>query len=385
MPLELAEARTKETIGQNMRAARELAGKSQEQFAEALGISRATLSAIENGKVTVDSAKLVTASKLLGVPVTEFFREGEERIALLYRAAEDVVPTARVRSRFQQFCDAYRQLEDIVGVADTLLPPPEYSYYPDSHSKALLFASQVAVSERERLGLGHFDPIENVFQLLEEKGVRILACDIDQEGVFGISGFSRHYGPCILVNSRNTVERNIFTVVHEYGHLLIHRNWYLNRDPTDASPKNDQLEQMAHIFAGTFLVPEAGLKDVFVKNVKGATSLEDVLFLKRQFRVSALVILHRLKQTNLISPQDFERLSDALREKQPDATKEFAPLRQNILAEWKCVSRFEHLARKATLQEMVSIGRLAELLGENIVETRRRAQEWRKDIAIAPA
>ncbi len=385
MQLEVAEARTKEIIGRNIRSARELAGKSQEQFAEALGISRATLSAIENGKVTVDSAKLLAASKLLGVPVTDFFREEKERVALLYRAAEDVVPTARVRSRFQQFCEAYRQLEDIVGVADTLLPPPEYTYYPDLHSKSVLFAVQVAVSERERLGLGQFDSMENIFQLLEENGVRILACDIHQDGVFGISGFSRHYGPCILVNSRNTIERNIFTLAHEYGHLLMHRNWYLNAEPIDASAKNEQLEQMAHIFAGNFLVPEAGLKDFFAKNVKGATSLEDVLFLKRQFRVSALVILHRLKQTNLILSQEFETLAAALREKQPDSTKEFAPLQQNILTEWKSASRFEHLARKATLQEMVSIGRLAELLGENIVETRKRAHEWRKDMAVAPA
>ena len=142
---------------------------------------------------------------------------------------------------------------------------------------------------------------------------------------------------------------------------------------------------MAHAFAGNFLVPEPALKDMFMKNVKGEVTLEDVVFLKRQFRVSALVILHRMKQTGLISSQDFEKLTTALREKQPDATKELAPLQLNLLAEWKRASRFEHLARKATLQEMVSIGRLAELLGENIVETRRRAQEWRKDMAVASA
>ena len=385
MQQEAVESKTKEIIGRNFRSARELAGKSQEQFAEALGISRATLSAIENGKVTVDSAKLVAASRLLGVPITDFFREEEERVALLYRAAEDVIPTLRVRSRFQQFCEAYRQLEAIVGVADTLLSPPEYTYYPDLHSKPLAFASQVGISERERLALGQFDPIENIFQLLEENGVRILACDIEQAGVFGISGFSRHYGPCILINSRNTIERNIFTVAHEYGHLLMHRNWYLYPEPGDASAKNEQLEEMADTFAGNFLVPEAGLKDLFTKNVKGEVSLEDVVFLKRQFRVSALVILRRLKGTELVSPQHCQKLVNILGEMQPDTTKEVAPLQRNLLGDWKNASRFEHLARKATLSEMVSIGRLAELLGENIVETRKRAQEWRKDMAVAPA
>jgi len=144
------EVRLKQIIGRNLKAFRELAGFSQEDFAEKLGLSRATLSAIENGHSSIDSAKLVVAAHLLGRQVSEFFEETPEKLKLLYRAAADVTAPPEVRARFEQFCKAYRELEEIVGVVDNLLPPPEYSYSPDVQSKPLQFAAQVAASERDR-------------------------------------------------------------------------------------------------------------------------------------------------------------------------------------------------------------------------------------------
>ena len=53
-------------IARNIKKTRELAGLSQEQLAEMLGVSRATLSAIENGHVSIDSGKLLVAARVLG-------------------------------------------------------------------------------------------------------------------------------------------------------------------------------------------------------------------------------------------------------------------------------------------------------------------------------
>ena len=117
----------KEIIGRNLQEFRELAGFSQEDFAEKLGLSRATLSAIENGHSSIDSAMLVTAARLLGRQISEFFEETPEKLKLLYRAATDVSAPPEVRSRFERFCKAYRDLEEVVGVADNLLPPIRWS------------------------------------------------------------------------------------------------------------------------------------------------------------------------------------------------------------------------------------------------------------------
>ncbi len=384
------EDRLKEAIGRNLKAARETAGRSQEEFAAELGISRATLSGFENGHVAIDSAKLLRASKILGLPVADFFKDREEEMALLFRAAEDVVPRAEVRSRLRRFCEAYRELEELAGVADTLLLPPEYTYFPHLHSKHLEFAAQVALSERERLGLGLYDPIENIFKLLDENGVRLLDVNIEQDDLYGLSGFSKQYGLCILVNTRNTMERNIFTAAHEFGHLLMHRSFYRNADLSEATERDPDLEEMADVFAGNFLVPEVGLRDVWIKSAgrKKEVNLEDVVFLKHHFRVSTKVVVRRLKDIGLTTEKESKEILDRTYRAQPDQKVEYAPLRNekiDLIAEWKSVSRFLYLARKAALSGLISIGKLGELMGKNVLEVRSLVQQWRKELAVAPA
>ena len=383
------EERLKEIIGRNLKTAREIAGKSQEDFARDLDISRATLSAVENGHVAIDSAKLLRASKILGLPVMDFFKEREDEVALLFRAAEEVVPKAEVRSRLQRFCEAYRELEEIVGVADSVLLPPEYTYFPHLHSKPINFATQVALSERERLGLGLYDPIENIFKLLDGNGVRLLDLAVDQEGLYGLSGFSKQYGLCILVNTRNTIERNIFTAAHEYGHLLMHRPFYKSVDLSEKMDRDEDLEMMADVFAANFLVPEVGLRDVWAKNVgRKEISLEDVVFLKRHFRVSTKVMVRRLRDIGMISEKESGEILALAYKAQPDDKVEYASLKSNnidLLSEWKNVSRFLYLARKAAVSSLISLGKLGELLGKNVLEVRSLVQQWRKELVIAPA
>ena len=378
------EPQAKQLIGRNLKLAREMAGLSQEDFSDRLGLSRATVSAIENGHVAIDSAKLLLAAKVLGRPVGDFFKEQKEELCLLYRAAEDVVPSSDIRTQFRILCEGYKELEMIVGVADAILSPPEYQFLPSFQSRPLHFAEQVAISERERLGLGQLDPIPNIFKLLDTNGVRVFALPIEQNGVFGLSAFSPHFGPCVVVNNKNTTERCVFTLAHEYGHLLMHRNLYVNHDP--AKERNKEVEDMADTFAGHFLVPEAGLRDICAKSVGTKdTKPEDVIFLKHHFRVSFKMMSRRLKDTKFISESTHAELLAKAKTWEQDDKKEPAPLPIDLVKSWQSACRFMHLARKAVTEGMISLGKLAELIGQNILETRNLVQTWRKELSLAPA
>jgi len=370
-------------IGRNIKKARESAGLSQERLAEMLDVSRATLSAVENGHIAIDSGKLLTAAKVLGRPVSDFFQEKEEALALLYRAAlEETAPSA-ARSAFERFCKAYRELEEIVGVADTQLPPPDYSSSPGVESRPEQFAAQVAASERQRLGLGGRGPIVNIFQLFEEQGVRIFCYPLERDKVFGLSAFSPKYGPCILLNSANTIERQIFTLAHEYGHLLMHRRFYQTADPSSGLDKEDSMEIMANEFAANILVPAAGLRDVVWRDIgEKDLGLQDLVFLKRYFKVSAQVVLRRLRDVGLVQKQHADDLGVELEKRAPEK-QEFVPLNEDLLRDWNLVSRFKHLARKAALEGQVSLGKLAELMNRNVVDAKKLVQEWRKELSFA--
>jgi Zn-dependent peptidase ImmA (M78 family) len=110
--------------------------------------------------------------------------------------------------------------------------------------------------------------------------------------------------------------------------------------------------------------------------------LEDIIFLKRHFHVSAEMMIRRLSDLELIAKSHAEILQNEVN-KRREPKKEVAPIPDELIKAWEQTSRFEHLAKKAALSEMVSLGKLAELLGINVVEAKRKTQEWRRDMAFA--
>lgn len=371
----------KAAIAKNLKEQRELAGFSQANFAERLGISRATLSAIENGHADFDSVKLGKAARLLGRPVAEFFTDAGRGFFLQYRAAADTAAPQTVRSRFEASCKAHHELEEVLSIAENLVYPPEYTYSSSNRRQPFRYATQVAYSERRRLGLGHRHPVENIFKLLDEQGVRIVRHEFpDDCNVFGVSAFSDQCGLCILVNKKNTVERQTFSLAHEYGHLVMHRGLYRSPEPAGGMRKDSETERMADVFAACFLVPETGLEEVFSREVGDRkVSLEDIVFLKHHFRVSAEMLLRRLKDTESISSADYSRLlSEVNTWRKDNPKKEVAPLSERSLDEWELMSRFQHLVRKAAVNQLVSASRLAELLGINADEASEAVEQWRR-------
>ena len=374
-----------QTIGRNLKVARELTGISQEQFAEKLGVSRATLSAVENGHVAIDSSKLLSAARILGRPVGDFFNEEKDSLALMYRAAADTVAPSDVRLTFEHFCKAYRELEEIIGVADSLLPPPDYTYNPAVHSKPLQFSAQVAYSERDRLGLGQLEPIDNLFRLFDDRGIKIFRHAMEDHEVYGLSAFSPEYGACIFVNAANTVERQIFSLAHEYGHTLMHRSFYRSPAPAAGLAKDHELELMANQFAACFLVPEPSLRGVYLRDVGDKqVGIEDIVHMKRLFRVSSKMMIQRLSDLSLIPKPEGLRLSQDI-EKHHEPKKEFAPLSDDLIKEWEVNSRFLHLVKRAALGGMLSFGKLAELMDVPLLKAREMMQSWRKEISFAQA
>lgn len=365
-----------QTIGRNLKRVREQVGISQEKFAKRIRLSRATLSAIENGHVAIGSGKLLESANILGCPVSDLFHQDQENLALMYRAAADAVAPAELQVQFEQFCKSYSELEEIVGVAHNLLYPPDYSNSPGIHSKPLLFAEQVARSERDRLGLGQIEPIENIFRLFDEAGLRIFRKPLEDCDVFGLSAFSPQLGACIFVNSENTVERQIFSLAHEYGHTLMHRSFYRSPEPAAGLPKDHELELMANQFAACFLVPESGLRLVFNRDVgEKQVGVEDIVHLKHVFHVSAEMMLRRLADLSLIPLGDSKRLGTEL-EKRRKPKEEFVPLSPQIIEDWEAHGRFRHLLKRAFIGGQLSVGKLAELLNVPLAQAREFSRAW---------
>lgn len=96
----------------------------------------------------------------------------------------------------------------------------------------------------------------------------------------------------IVLNSNDAVTGRIFSLIHEYGHLLLRQGGIC-----DLSEEGKTIEQFCNRFAGELLAPaQALLENPLVKGHRSRPTWdeEDLRQLARQFRVSREVVLRRL-------------------------------------------------------------------------------------------
>lgn len=148
-------------------------------------------------------------------------------------------------------------------------------------------------SEAERFSRVFSTPPIPVREIAESNGVSVRFVEFSPEYSEKVAGVCDFEKAQILVNSEDTTQRQIFTMAHEFGHWMLHRDIFLNnpeRYPVlmrYQQPSNtDPLEQEANCFAANLLVPEKLLKTVINAPISVLASI---------FQVSKIMMEHRVK------------------------------------------------------------------------------------------
>lgn len=365
-------------VPQRLTEARELASFTQEQVADALGVSRAMVSYWESGSRTPNDRQLVAMARLYDVEVARL--RSEERLEdahaiaqMMFRGAEEQLPDDARRGlrEFERFLDAYAQLAHSVGFKiHGLKQSPfaitgAYQTTEDARRKAEEVRAQL------RLGLG---PVGDVDRVCEMLGVTVLRAPLGLDLTRTISGaFFNHpeVGFSILVNLEMTPGRRRFTVAHELAHALFHSD----EKYVLSFARKDPKERFADSFAGEFLMPSEGVRRVMEEHGFGPriTDPADVVHLQRFFNVSYATALVRLRQAKFLTPasyEEFKGIRPVLFARslgyEPDP-EEF----EQDTDQWRLrrfPPRFLRLVRVAIQHEDISVPTAAELVGVSIDE-----------------
>lgn len=131
-----------------------------------------------------------------------------------------------------------------------------------------------------------------VYEIAERNGVNVVFVDFGPHAG-SVSGLCDFEKARIYVNKDDSTERQAFTIGHELGHWLLHKEFFLEHPdsypvlPRFSDPnRNDPMEKEANKFAACLLVP-----DRMLAPVKGAP----VAALARSFGVSGTMMEFRLK------------------------------------------------------------------------------------------
>jgi Zn-dependent peptidase ImmA (M78 family) len=182
---------------------------------------------------------------------------------------------------------------------------------------------------REWLGLADTNDFESYRRAVETKGLLVFQSN-GYNGKWQIAkespilGFSLYDPECpvIVVKKLPAEARQCFTLMHELGHLLLHKTSSIDDERDLHSPEG--MERDANAFAGHLLVPDAFLKSIRdADRPAEAAGFDDWLLQQRKaWGVSGEVILLRLLDSGRLQRRDY----DAYREwrYKPAITKEEA-------------------------------------------------------------
>lgn len=289
-------------VGTKIRKLREEMGLTQQELAKSVGLSSKFISQLELGRRAPSLESLSRISKFLKKDFSYFIVEKEVSFSLLLRGEGLDRKAKRMLKKFQSRCSDYLELEDLTGRYSNLAP-----------LYANVTAERMADQERRRLGLGN-EPVRNIFSLLELNGLRVLRLPVPEDSkISGVYIFVElKQAAFALVNSNQTLGRQVSTAAHEYGHYLRDRydgpvvdnpDIFIDEYLSLYHPR----ERFAQKFAAYFLMPRDKVEEIIEKDIrKSRLGFEDVLYLKRYFGVDTLAILQTLREMEYISATRFK-------------------------------------------------------------------------------
>lgn len=269
-------------IGARIRKAREDARLSQGDLAQALNLSQAAVSTIENGTRPLRVDELVVLSRLIGRDVEYFLAPTQLKtgtIGVSLRAEAAASNVDEFRTAVVDFLDEVERKE---------LPVPRFQVRGER-------AAPVA-AHNVLMAAGEPEPPIDVHVIARDLGVGVFARPLPDL----LSAMIIRHGDnaVVAVNAYHPPVRQRFSIAHELGHFVMDEEsqYFVEFDPqSDGDPPHYDWskERRANIFAAELLMPADR-----VKADAGASSLSR---LARRYDVSQAAMGFRV--TNLrVSP-----------------------------------------------------------------------------------
>jgi len=187
-------------------------------------------------------------------------------------------------------------------------------------------------------------------------------------------GFSIHESayPVIVVNAKDSPRGRVFTILHEFAHLLMHSGGLCDTDETrDPDSDEQRLEVFCNHVAGAMLVPEAALLDAIETMAsairRGAIADTELTILSHRFAVSQEVILRRLLTLGRVSLDFYRKKRDELHkayEREREQEEGFPPPHQVVVRDLG--KQYIRIVLGAYHQEAITSSDVSDYLGTRL-------------------
>lgn len=373
------------SLAANLRRLRARAGLTQEAMAQAVELSRSGYRNIELGKSEPREETVLALAASLKVSVRDLLTPPPVLHRVRFRSLKRLKRREDVLHEVGRWLRDYCDLEGMLDASEpSRLEALEASLAPLRGDLPAL-----AATVRRAFDLNDDEPVRDICGLLEARGVKVHSIRWETTAFFGLSVAEEDGGPAVIVNTweRIPVETWIFSAAHELAHLLLHLGSYSSSEMVEEPSQ----EAEANEFASHFLMPQVA----FLKEwdeTRGLAPFDRILKVKRMFRVSWRTVVYRLGQLYPEEAADIWRYFNGEYKRQTgrSLTKHDEPLpitdimyQQSRGAEPAKLDahdfvddRLSRLVRRAVEEDVVSMGRAAEILDVDRSTMRELANMW---------
>ena len=350
-------------IGRRLQVARGAAGLSLRDLEARIGkrVTAQAISKYERDETVPGSDVLIALADALHVPVDQIAGDPDlilDSVEFRKRKLTSKREQAQVEGKVLHLLERYLTVEALLGLPSVEWDRPRDGPYPVVEDVAE--AEYAARGQRTDWKLG-IDPIPNVVELLEGRGIKVLAVDLPT--IDGLAARVRRgdgdaAAVVVVVNRDTWGERQRFTLAHELGHMVLQ---------VAARP---DVEKAAHRFAGAFLMPAEALRAEIGAH-RSSIGWDELFDLKRIFGVSVQALVYRCRDLGIFGPGLFQRLF-----------RDFSrfgwrrpPFREPVTIPGEEPKRFERLCLRALAEGVISEAKAAELMGIPVHDLNRRMEE----------
>jgi len=348
----------KNTFGNRLKLARKMAGMSLQDLADALEnkITKQALSKYELGLMNPNGEVLLDVAKVLEVRPDYFLKKNQVelgQISFRKRNSLSKKDEDSIVEKTRDYVERFLEIENILVVENKFNNPLENLKINNKKD-----VESAANKLREVWELGS-DPITNIIETLELKGVKVLLIDAVDD-IDGFAVFTSNGIPVVVVNTRDKpVERIRFTIIHELAHLLL-------KFSESDKLTNKEIETLCHCFSSCFLIPSKMLIKMIGGGKRTYIAIKELILIKEYYGISIRALLHRLRELDIIIPNYYQRWVIYL-------SKEYGSKKEPGKYKGEEKSKLlEQMVSRALSEELISLSKAAMLCNTSINEIRKR-------------
>lgn len=145
-------------------------------------------------------------------------------------------------------------------------------------------------------------------EVIESRNVLVFQTPMPLDDVGGFT-LSDDIPLVIVVNSTDQIQRRIFTLMHEFAHIILKKEGIDIPEYTLHRTTNvDDVEKWCNEFASEFLLPENVAKNIFNQNRGVLTETETLNRLSRRYKVSKGMLLYYMRRLSYITDEKYKEI-----------------------------------------------------------------------------